>query len=187
MDHFSIERRCRLSTPAMGWYLLDTINTGLCANGINTHKQYQWVPVCACATLGIVSWPNPTLSREKKSGDCWAISWLWRVSCIDFERTLIAWLHDICPISLACPNQDCWLSTSEKLLNTNQTLFLVWEWGLDMEWERKIEKRVWEIGWGGSVNCTQNAGALPIDSWLHAYAHLLEKPQPASIAQGDRK
>ena len=29
---------------------------------------------------------------------------------------------------------------------------------------RKIEKRVWEIGWGGSVHCARNAGALPIDS-----------------------
>ena len=29
---------------------------------------------------------------------------------------------------------------------------------------RKIEKRVWEIGWGGSVHCAQNAGALPINS-----------------------
>jgi len=28
----------------------------------------------------------------------------------------------------------------------------------------KIEKRVWEIGWGGSVHCARNAGALPIDS-----------------------
>jgi len=28
----------------------------------------------------------------------------------------------------------------------------------------EIEKRVWEIGWGGSVHCAQNAGALPIDS-----------------------
>ena len=27
---------------------------------------------------------------------------------------------------------------------------------------RKIEKRVWEIGWGGSVHCARNAGALPI-------------------------
>jgi len=39
---------------------------------------------------------------------------------------------------------------------------------------RKIEKRVWEIGWGGSVHCAQNAGVLPIDSWLHAYARLIE-------------
>jgi len=23
---------------------------------------------------------------------------------------------------------------------------------------------VWEIGWGGSVHCARNAGALPIDS-----------------------
>jgi len=38
----------------------------------------------------------------------------------------------------------------------------------------KIEKRVWEIGWGGSVHCARNAGALPIDSLLHAYARLLE-------------
>ena len=29
---------------------------------------------------------------------------------------------------------------------------------------RKIGRRVWEIGWGGSVHCTRNAGALPIDS-----------------------
>ena len=29
---------------------------------------------------------------------------------------------------------------------------------------RKIEKRVWEIGLGGSVHCARNAGALPIDS-----------------------
>jgi len=28
----------------------------------------------------------------------------------------------------------------------------------------KIEKRVWKIGWGGSVHCSQNAGTLPIDS-----------------------
>ena len=28
----------------------------------------------------------------------------------------------------------------------------------------KIGKRVWEIGWGGSVHCAQNAGALPIGS-----------------------
>jgi len=27
---------------------------------------------------------------------------------------------------------------------------------------RKIGRRVWEIGWGGSVLCTQNAGMLPI-------------------------
>ena len=39
---------------------------------------------------------------------------------------------------------------------------------------RKIEKRVWEIGWGGSVHCARNAGTLPIDSWLHAYARLLK-------------
>ena len=30
------------------------------------------------------------------------------------------------------------------------------------------------LGWGGSVHCAQNAGALPIDSWLHANARLLE-------------
>jgi len=29
---------------------------------------------------------------------------------------------------------------------------------------RKIRKRVWEIGWGGSVPCTRNAGALLIGS-----------------------
>jgi len=29
---------------------------------------------------------------------------------------------------------------------------------------QKIEKRVWEIGWGGSVHCSRNAGVLPIDS-----------------------
>jgi len=28
----------------------------------------------------------------------------------------------------------------------------------------KIEKRVWEIGWGGSVHCAQNASTLLIDS-----------------------
>ena len=28
----------------------------------------------------------------------------------------------------------------------------------------KIEKRVWEIGWGGSVHCARNAGTLPINS-----------------------
>ena len=28
----------------------------------------------------------------------------------------------------------------------------------------EIGRRVWEIGWGGSVHCARNAGALPIDS-----------------------
>ena len=25
------------------------------------------------------------------------------------------------------------------------------------------EKRVWDIGWGGSLHCARNAGTLPID------------------------
>jgi len=29
---------------------------------------------------------------------------------------------------------------------------------------QKIGKRVWEIGWGGSVPCAWNAGVLLIDS-----------------------
>ena len=53
---------------------------------------------------------------------------------------------------------------------------------------RKIRNRVWEIGWGGSLLCAQNAGALPIGSWLHVFAYLLEIPsQPTSIGQGDGK
>ena len=28
----------------------------------------------------------------------------------------------------------------------------------------KIKKKVWEIGWGGSVPCAWNAGAFPISS-----------------------
>jgi len=39
---------------------------------------------------------------------------------------------------------------------------------------RKNRKGVWEKGWGGSVHCARNAGALPIGSWLYANVHLLK-------------
>ena len=44
--------------------------------------------------------PRPKLPWGKGSCDYWAISWLYQVSSIDFERTLFTCLHDIGPISL---------------------------------------------------------------------------------------
>jgi len=48
----------------------------------------------------VVSYPDPALSQGKGSGDYWLISWLCRLSSIDFEQTLITCLHDVRPISL---------------------------------------------------------------------------------------
>ena len=54
--------------------------------------SYCW----SCSSL----LPRPLLSRGKWSGDYWAISWLYWLSSIDFEWTLITCLHDVRPISL---------------------------------------------------------------------------------------
>ena len=60
----------------------------------------------------VTSAQTPTLSRGKRSGDYWVISWLYQVRSIDFEQALITCLHDISlvyahawcgTISLACP------------------------------------------------------------------------------------
>ena len=92
------------------------------------------------STVLVVSCPDPALSQGKGSGDYWAISWLCRLSSIDFwmdVNYMLAWLK---AISLAyvhawmtwhyvfhwlVQNQDCWLSTTKKSLNSHQTLFLV--------------------------------------------------------------
>ena len=57
-------------------------------------------PLTSSAEATPVSCPDPALSRGKGSGDYWAISWLCRLSSIDFERTLSTCLHDVRPISL---------------------------------------------------------------------------------------
>ena len=56
----------------------------------------------------IVLCPDPALSRGKGSGDYRAISWLCRLSSIDFEQTLITCLHDVRPISLV--HADAWMT-----------------------------------------------------------------------------
>ena len=82
----------------------------------------------------------------KGSGDYWVISWLCRVSSIDFEWTLMTWSHAIGPISLIYVND--WMmwhyftvlskiktavsAQPKKLLNSHQTLFLMRGWGLSM-------------------------------------------------------
>jgi len=145
----------------MGWYLFDIISTGLCANGINTHKQYQWVSVRACTTLGLVSWPNPTLSQENWSGGCWAISWLWRVSCIDLNEH---WLHGCMTFALFH-----WLAKTEtvgsahprnrsKLTRPSSS----WEsgvWTWDYPW-------LWRANEGPTLHTLQiTCQKVPVHSW----------------------
>ena len=60
-------------------------------------KEEEWVMT---TYIHRVSCPDPVLSWRKGSGDYWAISWLCRLSSIDFEGTLITCLHDARPISL---------------------------------------------------------------------------------------
>jgi len=95
------------------------------------------------ATWPVVSCPDPAFSWGKGSGDYWAVAWLCWLSSIDFEGTLFTCLHNVRLISLVYAhawilfhwifqNQDCcWLSTTKKLLNSHQTLFLVRGRGLD--------------------------------------------------------
>ena len=82
----------------------------------------------------------------KGSGDYWVISWLCRVSSIDFDQALITCLHAIGPISLIYVND--WMmrhyftglskiktavsAQPKQLLNSHQTLLLMRAWGLSM-------------------------------------------------------
>ena len=51
--------------------------------------------------------------------------------CKAYFIGLCASLDDVVLFHWIVHNQDCWLSTSKKLLNSHQTLFLVRGWGLD--------------------------------------------------------
>ena len=53
--------------------------------------------------------PRPHRSWGKGYDDNWAISWLYRVSRIDFEQALITCLHDVGLFHWLVQNQDCCL------------------------------------------------------------------------------
>ena len=110
------------------------------------------------AAWSIVSCPDPALSWGKRVW--WLLSSFLVVLTQQywFEGMLITCLHNVIPISLVyahawilfhwiVQNQVCWLSTTKKLLNSHQTLFLVRGRGLGM---RLLDKQRLRGGTTGS-------------------------------------
>jgi len=116
----------------------------------------SWATILVWERMKIHRQQNSLLARphswRKWSGDYWVMSWLCQVCSINSEQKLITYQPDVgllhwlthtptWTISLAGPNQDCWLRTTKKLLNNHQTLFLVRGWNLGMVRATELIKR----------------------------------------------